>query len=102
MHIRKNKQTRIEELKEELLNIQSEGVPEGLQTRERLLEQLQSALEQLNAAQKTCISLYYLENHSYQEIVTRTGYNGDQVKSYIQNGKRNLKNYIIKNDPPNG
>lgn len=102
MHIRKNKQTRIEELKEELLDIQSEGVPEGLHTRERLLEQLQLALEQLNAAQKTCISLYYLENHSYQEIVSRTGYNGDQVKSYIQNGKRNLKNYIIKNDPPNG
>jgi len=102
MHIRKNKQTRVEQLKDELLDINTEGSMEQLHTREILLDQLQTALAKLNEGQKTCIRLYYLENHSYQQISTRTGLSADQVKSYIQNGKRNLKNYLIKNFPPNG
>ena len=85
-----------------MLQIRSDSQLENIQIRENLLEQMQSALEQLNQEQRTCISLYYLENHSYQEISTKTGYNGDQVKSYIQNGKRNLKNSMLKNLPPNG
>ncbi|UAY54676.1 RNA polymerase sigma factor [Arachidicoccus terrestris] len=102
MHIRGQKHSRMEELKEELLEISSESELDNIQDRESQLDQMQSALELLNKEQRTCISLYYLENHSYQEISVKTGYNGDQVKSYIQNGKRNLKNYMIKNLPPHG
>ena len=58
--------------------------------------QLEAALEELNPEQKTCITLFYLHKKSYQEIVSITGYNLLQVKSYIQNGKRNLKILVEK------
>jgi RNA polymerase sigma-70 factor (ECF subfamily) len=102
MHLRGQKQNRVEALKEELLDLHADNHLEQISNRELLLDQMQTALEMLGTEQKTCISLYYLENHSYQQIALITGYNGDQVKSYIQNGKRNLKNYLLKNFPPNG
>jgi RNA polymerase sigma-70 factor (ECF subfamily) len=46
--------------------------------------------------QQTSISYFYLEEKSYADIVVLTGFALNQVKSYIQNGKRNLKNCIIK------
>lgn len=102
MQLRGSKQNRIEELKEELLDVRMDSKLEELKAREALLDQMLTGLSLLGQEQKTCLSLYYLENHSYHEIADKTGYNGDQVKSYIQNGKRNLKNYLIKNMPSNG
>jgi RNA polymerase sigma factor (sigma-70 family) len=54
-------------------------------------ESLTKALSQLNHEQKTCIELFYLEKLSYAAIEEKTGFSFQQVKSYIQNGKRNLK-----------
>lgn len=59
--------------------------------REAQLRHLPAALNQLNAEQKACIELFYLQSKSYQEVAEATGYSLNQVKSYIQNGKRNLK-----------
>jgi RNA polymerase sigma-70 factor (ECF subfamily) len=59
--------------------------------REAQLRHLPAALNQLNAEQKLCIELFYLQGKSYQEVAEATGYSLNQVKSYIQNGKRNLK-----------
>jgi len=59
--------------------------------KDRLLELMSASLEELGEEQKRCILLFYLEKRSYQEIVDITGYTLMQVKSYIQNGKRNLK-----------
>lgn len=59
--------------------------------REAQLRHLPAALNQLNTEQKLCIELFYLQSKSYQEVAEATGYNLNQVKSYIQNGKRNLK-----------
>ena len=50
-----------------------------------------AALLQLNKEQQLCVTLFYLEKKSYQEITEQTGYSLMQVKSHIQNGKRNLK-----------
>jgi len=58
---------------------------------EAQLRHLPAALSQLNAEQKACIELFYLQDKNYQEVAEATGYNLNQVKSYIQNGKRNLK-----------
>ena len=52
---------------------------------------LETSLNELNDDQKTCITLFFLEKKSYQQISEQTGFNLMQVKSYIQNGKRNLK-----------
>lgn len=54
-------------------------------------EQVVEALESLKPEQKKCVELFYFENKSYKEIEQITGYSQNNVKSYIQNGKRNLK-----------
>ena len=59
--------------------------------REKMLSTMGEAVEELVTEQKACITLFYLRKMSYQQIVSATGYNLMQVKSYIQNGKRNLK-----------
>jgi RNA polymerase sigma factor (sigma-70 family) len=59
--------------------------------KEELLEWMGQALEELGKEQKLCVILFYLEKRSYQDISLHTGYTMMQVKSYIQNGKRNLK-----------
>lgn len=55
---------------------------------------LDKALDQLNDAQRRCISLFYLNKNSYQEIADQTGFSLMQVKSHIQNGKRNLRSLM--------
>ena len=59
--------------------------------KEKQYTALEKAIEELNADQKKCISLFYLKEKSYIEIVDITGYSMNEVKSFIQNGKRNLK-----------
>lgn len=54
-------------------------------------ERLESCLQTLNTAQRQCIRFFFLEKKCYKEIVEQTGYDLNKVKSYIQNGKRNLK-----------
>ncbi len=66
--------------------------------KERQLQQLELAIEQLNNEQKICIQLFYLDEKSYQEVADITGYDLKKVKSYLQNGKRNLENILRKND----
>jgi len=54
-------------------------------------EMMNDCLQELNKEQKQCVTLFYLEKRSYNEIADHTGFSLLQVKSYIQNGKRNLK-----------
>ena len=73
------------------------GDPGSKEWPEMKAEALPDAVSRLNAEQKICIELFYLENKSYAEIVQSTGYDLNYVKSYIQNGKRNLKK-MLEND----
>ncbi|HUQ96534.1 MAG TPA: sigma-70 family RNA polymerase sigma factor [Chitinophagaceae bacterium] len=57
---------------------------------------LEDALQALPPEQQQCIRLFYLQKQSYQQVSAATGYRLLQVKSYIQNGKRNLKAAIEK------
>lgn len=57
---------------------------------------LELSLKELNPEQQQCVTLFYLQKKSYQEISDETGFTMLQVKSYIQNGKRNLKILIEK------
>jgi RNA polymerase sigma factor (sigma-70 family) len=63
---------------------------------ESLLRDLKEALKHLNPEQRTCIRMFYLEKKTYQSIASETGYNILKVKSYIQNGKRNLRLLLEK------
>lgn len=59
--------------------------------KDRTLTNMAAALQQLSREQQVCVTLFYLEKKSYQEITDSTGFSMMQVKSNIQNGKRNLK-----------
>ncbi|MEP7237178.1 MAG: sigma-70 family RNA polymerase sigma factor [Ferruginibacter sp.] len=68
--------------------------PDGNSThieKEKTLDNLSLALAQLNKEQQQCVTLFYLEKKSYQEISEQSDFSILQVKSHIQNGKRNLK-----------
>jgi RNA polymerase sigma factor (sigma-70 family) len=59
--------------------------------KDQWLEWMGQSLEELGKEQKLCVILFYLQKRSYQDIATATGFTLMQVKSHIQNGKRNLK-----------
>jgi RNA polymerase sigma factor (sigma-70 family) len=54
-------------------------------------DHLEAALNELNEEQRQSVILFYLKKMSYQQVAEKTGFTLLQVKSYIQNGKRNLK-----------
>lgn len=71
-----------------------------LKMKELLMEEqshhLKAALHELNPEQRICIEMFYLEKSSYHEIEIKTGFSFSQVKSHIQNGKRNLRIILEK------
>lgn len=67
-----------------------------MQNKEVSLNNLEIALKSLSEEQRICVDLFYMQKKSYQKITDLTGYNGLQVKSHIQNGKRNLKILMLR------
>ena len=59
--------------------------------KEKQLTLMELSIKELKEQQKICIELFYLQEKSYEEVAKSTGYSMKEVKSYIQNGKRNLK-----------
>ena len=59
--------------------------------KEENFKQLDFCLGQLNKEQRQVLELFYLQNKCYKEIVEQTGIEWNSVRSFIQNGKRNLK-----------
>ncbi len=55
------------------------------------LSSLGQCLQTLKEEQRRSVELFYWQQLCYQQIAQQTGYELGQVKSYIQNGKRNLK-----------
>jgi RNA polymerase sigma-70 factor (ECF subfamily) len=79
------------ELKENVHLIMDYSNPEHLIIKEKQITLLQSAINSLNSQQKIFIELFFMENKSYTEIEKVTKFSANEVKSHIQNGKRNLK-----------
>ena len=59
---------------------------------------LKKCMEELPENQRTCIELFYYKEKCYKEIAEITEFDLKKIKSHIQNGKRNLKNCMEKND----
>jgi RNA polymerase sigma factor (sigma-70 family) len=88
---------RVIDIKEQMIIINDDDF--NIQThiqKDKQLELMTISLQELNAEQKQCVTLFYLEKKTYQDIADETGYSLMQVKSYIQNGKRNLKIILEK------
>ncbi|MEO8117355.1 MAG: sigma-70 family RNA polymerase sigma factor [Bacteroidota bacterium] len=96
MQLRKKSTARMTALPEEIPALQDEISANKLFENETLLDNMHAAIDMLSEGQKTCVTLFYLEKKSYQEITLLTGMDNLQVKSNIQNGKRNLKILVLK------
>lgn len=74
-----------------------DGLPEqdenGEETtlHEATLQQLETAIAELKNEQRTCIDLFYMQRKSYQQVADITGFPVEQVRSHLQNGRRNLR-----------
>ena len=64
---------------------------QALLRNDQTLDIMEQSLTELNPEQQQCVTLFYLQKKSYQEVSDETGFSMLQVKSYIQNGKRNLR-----------
>lgn len=98
MHLRSHKKEPLS-IEDTLLPDRNEEIT-GIEIKKLLEEKidyLNKAIEQLKENQKICIELFYLKNKSYDEITTLTKLKLNDVKSHIQNGKRNLKIYLEQN-----
>ncbi|MBC7891720.1 MAG: sigma-70 family RNA polymerase sigma factor [Sphingobacteriaceae bacterium] len=62
------------------------------------LDRLGPCLDVLTKEQKTSVTLFFYEEKSYREISDLTGYGLNDVKSYLQNGKRNLKKCLERGE----
>lgn len=62
------------------------------------LTRLEKCIQKLDHEQQQCVRLFYLEEKCYKDIATETGFDLNKVKSYIQNGKRNLKICMENNE----
>ncbi|TCN70626.1 RNA polymerase sigma factor [Acetobacteroides hydrogenigenes] len=65
---------------------------------ENHVSELLRCIDKLSSQQSICINLMYLDDKSYKEIADITGFSLNEVKSHIQNGKRNLRKLLIEND----
>ena len=65
--------------------------------KEANLSKLEKCMEELGDEQKQCVKLFYLQEKCYKDITESTGFDLGKVKSYIQNGKRNLKLCMERN-----
>jgi len=80
------------ELNEKLISAKAEETDtQLLQQNDHTYAAMEEALKELNTEQRQCVTLFYLQRKTYQEIHEITGFSMLQVKSYIQNGKRNLR-----------
>ena len=84
------------EVKESIPAETDETDKESLLMNEKTYEYMGEALKELNSDQQLCVTLFYMEKKSYQQIAEQTGYSMMQVKSHIQNGKRNMRILIEK------
>lgn len=64
---------------------------DGVFEKEEHFKQLEYCLERLISEQRQAIELFYLEGKCYNEIADQTGLEWNKVRSFIQNGRRNLK-----------
>lgn len=91
MQLRSRKGRQYEEISTQFMESDSLAHLEEEPEIESNLSKLEQCIEQLVAEQKHCITLFYIQQKCYKEVAALTGFDDSKVKSYIQNGKRNLK-----------
>lgn len=87
----RDKNRQLVELSEQMAETEDSDEKLSIKEKDQLLDWMHESIKNLNPEQQQCVTLFYLEKKSYQQVAEETGYTILQVKSSIQNGKRNLR-----------
>lgn len=98
MQLRTPKNLKTVEFKGEVVQLEENVHLNGVLEKEENFRKLEYCLGTLTPDQQDAIRLFYLEGKCYNEIVEITGQEWNQVRSFIQNGRRNLKICMDKNE----
>lgn len=96
---KKSKKAHEQELQKDLTSLMESEPnlhPEGVTDTEQQLREMEDQLGGLSDNQRRCLELFYLDQKCYKEVADITGFSLNEVKSFIQNGKRNLKIVLSK------
>ncbi|HXR83321.1 MAG TPA: sigma-70 family RNA polymerase sigma factor [Hanamia sp.] len=74
-----------------IMHLAENNHPDNIAEKEKQLNGMENCIEQLPAEQKHAIQLFYLQEKCYKEIADITKTDINRVRSFIQNGRRNLK-----------
>jgi RNA polymerase sigma factor (sigma-70 family) len=91
MQLRTPKNLKTTEFNADSMQLEEEMHLNGIQVKEENLQKLERCLQTLSTEQKKAVELFYLQNKCYKEIAEATGIEWNKVRSFIQNGRRNLK-----------
>ena len=98
MQLRTPKNRKTVEFKTDLMQNEENVHLNGVLEKEENFKKLEHCIGTLTTDQQTAIRLFYLEEKCYNEIVEITGQEWNQVRSFIQNGRRNLKLCMEKDE----
>ncbi|MBC7850616.1 MAG: sigma-70 family RNA polymerase sigma factor [Chitinophagaceae bacterium] len=98
MQLRTPRNLRTTEFKGDIMQSEDETHLNGVMLKEENFKRLESCLKTLSAEQKVSVEMFYLQNKCYNEIAEQTGLEWNKVRSFIQNGRRNLKLCMEKNE----
>lgn len=91
MQLRSSKRVKTSEIDPDRMQMPDDLHLNAAWEKEGQLDNLSKCMDTLSPEQKEAIELFYLQNRSYKEIESMTGQDVNRVRSYIQNGRRNLK-----------
>lgn len=92
MKLRQQKKLPVTQINDAFMQSEEDLHLEGVLSREENFKQLDECMEQLADGQRQAIEMFYLQGKCYNEISAETGLEWNNVRSAIQNGRRNLKN----------
>ena len=87
----RSKKTRPVKVETDVMYLKENEHPDDTGEKEEMLNGMEKCIEQLPFDQKEAIQLFYLEGKCYKEISELTKTDPGKVRSFIQNGRRNLK-----------
>lgn len=91
MKLRSQKKAPLTKMDEAFVQSEEDLHLKDVLDREEHFRQLDECMEQLGENQRKVIEAFYLKGKCYNEISAETGIEWKAVRSYLQNGRRNLK-----------
>ena len=98
MQLRKQKKALVVEFQPEFMQSEDFTHLDDVLDKEKEFQKLGSCIASLNEEQRSIIELFYLKGKCYNEIVTLTGIDWNRIRSLVQNGRRNLKICMDKDE----